>query len=149
MKRTKHLLPSPCVAGKSRAAGRRGAAAVEFAVVLPVFITLVFGMIEYGRMVMVQQVITNAAREGCRKAIMDGATSQEVQDVVNNYLESAGITSATITITPSEPSEAGAGEPVTVSVSVPYDQVSWLPAPMYLSGTEMSATCVMRRETVD
>ncbi len=149
MKRTKHLLPSPCVAGKTRAAGRRGAAAVEFAVVLPVFITLVFGMIEYGRMVMVQQVITNAAREGCRKAIMDGATSQEVQDIVNNYLESAGITSATITITPSEPSEAGAGEPVTVSVSVPYDQVSWLPAPMYLSGTEMSATCVMRRETVD
>ncbi len=149
MKRTKHLLPSPCVAGKNRAAGRRGAAAVEFAVVLPVFITLVFGMIEYGRMVMVQQVITNAAREGCRRAIMDGATSQEVQDVVNNYLESAGITSATITITPSEPSEAGAGEPVTVSVSVPYDQVSWLPAPMYLSGTEMSATCVMRRETVD
>jgi len=149
MKRTKHLLLSRCVAGKTRAAGRRGAAAVEFAVVLPVFITLVFGMIEYGRMVMVQQVITNAAREGCRKAIMDGATSQEVQDVVNNYLESAGITSATITITPSEPSEAGAGEPVTVSVSVPYDQVSWLPAPMYLSGTEMSATCVMRRETVD
>ena len=149
MKRTKHLLPSPCVAGKTRAAGRRGAAAVEFAVVLPVFITLVFGMIEYGRMVMVQQVITNAAREGCRKAIMDGATSQEVQAVVNNYLESAGITSATITITPSEPSEAGAGEPVTVSVSVPYDQVSWLPAPMYLSGTEMSATCVMRRATVD
>ena len=149
MKRTKHLLLSHCVAGRNRAAGRRGAAAVEFAVVLPVFITLVFGMIEYGRMVMVQQVITNAAREGCRKAIMDGATSQEVQDVVNNYLESAGITSATITITPSEPSEAGAGEPVTVSVSVPYDQVSWLPAPMYLSGTEMSATCVMRRETVD
>ena len=149
MKRTKHLLLSHCVAGRNRAAGRRGAAAVEFAVVLPVFITLVFGMIEYGRMVMVQQVITNAAREGCRKAVMDGTTSQEVQDVVNNYLESAGITSATITITPSEPSEAGAGEPVTVSVSVPYDQVSWLPSPMYLSGTEMSATCVMRRETVD
>ncbi len=144
-----HHLPTP-VCGKSRpGALRRGAAAVEFAVVLPVFITLVFGMIEYGRMVMVQQVITNAAREGCRRAIMDGTTGQEVLDLVNNYLESAGITGATVTVTPSEPSEAGAGEPITVSVSVPYDQVSWLPAPMFLSGTEMSATCVMRRETVD
>ncbi len=42
---------------------RRGAAAVEFAIVAPVFFLLVFGMIEYGRMVMVQQVITNASRE--------------------------------------------------------------------------------------
>ncbi len=128
---------------------RRGAAAVEFAVVLPIFVLLVFGMIEYGRMVMVQQVITNAAREGCRRAIMDGTTAQEVIDLVNDYLESAGITGATITITPPEPSEAGAGEPVTVAVSVPYDQVSWIPAPMFLSGRLLSATCVMRRETVD
>ncbi len=43
---------------------RRGTAAVEFALVAPVFFLLVFGMIEYGRMVMVQQVITNASREG-------------------------------------------------------------------------------------
>ncbi len=147
----KHALNRPAPVGKRRRRGifRRGAAAVEFAVVLPVFITLVFGMIEYGRMVMVQQVITNAAREGCRKAIMDGTTGQEVLDLVNDYLDSAGITGATVTVTPSEPSEAGAGEPITVSVSVPYDQVSWLPAPMFLSGTEMSASCVMRRETVN
>ncbi len=147
----KHTVNRPASSSRRcrRGHGRRGAAAVEFAVVLPVFITLVFGMIEYGRMVMVQQVITNAAREGCRRAIMDGTTGQEVQDLVNNYLESAGITAATVTVTPSEPSEAGAGEPITVSVSVPYDQVSWLPAPMFLSGTEMTATCVMRRETVD
>ncbi len=39
---------------------------MEFAVVAPVFLLLVFGMIEYGRMVMVQQVITNASREGAR-----------------------------------------------------------------------------------
>ena len=39
---------------------RRGTAAVEFALVAPVFFLLVFGMIEYGRMVMVQHVITNA-----------------------------------------------------------------------------------------
>ena len=45
---------------------RLAAAAVEFAVVAPVFLLLVFGMIEYGRMVMVYQILTNASREGAR-----------------------------------------------------------------------------------
>ena len=57
---------------------RRGAATVEFAVVAPVFFLLVFGMIEYGRMVMVQQIIVNAAREGCRAAVLDGSTGPSI-----------------------------------------------------------------------
>ncbi len=47
---------------------------MEFAVVAPLFLVFVFGMIEYGRMVMVQQVITNASREGARRAVLDGAS---------------------------------------------------------------------------
>src|SRR5262245_57058974 len=54
---------------------RRAAAAVEFAVVAPIFLLLVFGMIEYGRMVMVYQIVTNASREGARAAVLDGATT--------------------------------------------------------------------------
>lgn len=129
---------------------RRGAAAVEFAVVAPVFLLLVFGMIEYGRMVMVQQVITNASREGARRAVLDGATTAEVNTTVTSYLESASIDGddATITVTPNPPTNAGFGEPVTVTVAIPFDQVSWLPSPMYLGGTNMSATTVMRRESV-
>ncbi len=53
---------------------------MEFAVVAPVFLLLVFGMIEYGRMVMVQQVITNASREGARVAVLDGSTAVDVGD---------------------------------------------------------------------
>ena len=70
---------------------RRGTAAVEFAIVAPVFFLLVFGMIEYGRMVMVQQVITNASREGARVGVLDGSTSTNVTTAVNNYLTSAKI----------------------------------------------------------
>lgn len=127
---------------------RRGATAVEFAVVAPVFFLLVFGMIEYGRMVMVQQVITNASREGCRRAVLDGATAQDVNDSVNNYLTSAGIKDATITITPNPPSNAGFGQPVSVVVSIAFNKVSWLPSPMFLGGSTMKATTVMRRESV-
>jgi len=128
---------------------RRGAAVVEFAVVAPVFITLVFGMIEYGRMVMVQQMLTNAAREGARMGVLDGATTAAVQSAVTSYLASATVSGATVTVSPNPPSSAGYGEPVSVTVTVPFSQVSWIPTPMFLNGTTLKAVSVMRRETVD
>jgi Flp pilus assembly protein TadG len=127
---------------------RRGAAVVEFAVVAPIFFLLVFGMIEYGRLVMVQQIITNASREGARIGVLDGSTTQDVTDAVETQLTNATINGATVTVTPNPPSSAGFGEPVTVSVSIPFTQVSWLPTPMFLGGTTISATTVMRRESV-
>jgi len=128
---------------------RRGAAAVEFAIVAPLFFLLVMGMIEYGRMVMVQQVITNASREGARRAVLDGATTAAVQSTVTNYMTSAKITSPTVTVTPNPPSGAASGSPITVTVSIPFSQVSWLPTPMYLGAKTLTATTVMRREGTD
>ncbi len=133
---------------------RRGAAAVEFAIVAPIFFLLVLGMIEIGRMVMVQQIITNASREGARVGVLDpstagGTTRQDVLDKVNGYLAAANIQGATITITPSEPSSATYGQPVTVTVSVPTSAISWIPRPIYAhAGSQLSASTVMRRETV-
>ena len=127
---------------------RRGAAAVEFAVVAPLFFLMVFGMIEFGRMIMVQQVITNASREGARMAVLDGATTDTVQTAVQTYLHGATVGSADVTVNPSPPSSAGYGEPVTVTVSINFNQVSWLPSPMFLGGKALSAATVMRRETV-
>src|SRR3954451_18844471 len=92
---------------RPRAHNRRGAAVVEFAVVAPVFFLLVFGIIEYGRMVMVQQLITNASREGARRGVLDGATTTEVTTVVGNYLARGGINGATVTVTPNPPTNAG------------------------------------------
>ena len=127
---------------------RRGASVVEFAIVAPVFILLVFGMLEYGRMVMVQQVLTNASREGARRAVLDGTTTADVEATVNGYLESGSISGATITVTPNPPSGAETGDPVNVTISVPFSNVSWLPSPMYLGATELESTTVMRRESV-
>jgi hypothetical protein len=127
---------------------RRAAAAVEFAVVAPVFFLLVFGMIEYGRMVMVQQILTNASREGCRQAVLDGATTSGVQSTVNTYLSSGSISGSTVTVSPDPPTNAAFGDPVTVTVSIPFSQVSWLPSPMYLGGKTLTATTIMRREAV-
>jgi Flp pilus assembly protein TadG len=141
---TEDKLQRPC---RLYRRNRRATAAVEFAIVAPVFLLLVFGMIEYGRMVMVQQIITNASREGARTAVLDGATTASVQSAVNSYLASGSISGATVTVSPNPPSSAQYGDPVTVTVSVPFSQVSWLPSPMYLGGTTLSSSTVMRRET--
>jgi len=130
---------------------RRGAAVVEFAVVAPVFFMLVFGMIEFGRAIMVQQILTNASREGARVAVLDSATptASVVSGKVTTYLQSAGISGGTVTISPTEPTTAAYGAPVTVTVKVSYSNVTWLPAPWFISGsTNLTASTVMRRETV-
>lgn len=126
---------------------RRGAALVEFAIVSPILFLLVFGMIEYGRMVMVQQIITNAAREGARLGVLDGTTTGDVQTAVTDYLSGASVSGADVTVDPSPPDSAGFGEPVTVTVSVPFNQVSWLPTPLFIGGKTLQSSTVMRRES--
>ena len=74
---------------------QKGAAAVEFAIILPVFVLLLFGMIEWGLLLFNQQVITNASREGARAGIVAGAprlSDTEIQAVVTAYLGSHLIT---------------------------------------------------------
>lgn len=115
--------------------------------VAPLLILLVFGMIEFGRMVMVQQVLVNAVREGARVAVLEGATSTTVTTAVNNCLTNASLPTAVITMTPSNPASALVGDPITVTASLTYGQVSWLTNPLYISKTKtLNAKCVMRRE---
>lgn len=127
---------------------RRGASAVEFAIVAPLFFLLIFGMFEFGRMIMVQQLMTNAARSGSRVAVIDGATSSGVISTVKDYLEGGSVDadSLTVTVDPSNLASTDTGDAITVQVSVPYDDVSWLPAPWFLSGETLTADCTMRRE---
>lgn len=127
---------------------RRGTAAVEFAILAPIFFILIFGMIEYGRMVMVQQILTNAAREGARVATLSDTTTTKVTTAANSYLTAAKISGSTIAVSPNPPSAAGAGNAVSVTISVPFNQVSWFPSPFFLNGKTLSYTATMRRETM-
>jgi Flp pilus assembly protein TadG len=130
---------------------------VEFAIVAPVFFLLIFGMIEFGRMVMVQQVITNASREGARVAVLDGTTLSEINTQIDNYLQSAHLSSAAVDVTAID-DETGGGKPyeqsdyadtINVTVSIPFGQVSWLPSSFFINDdTVLTATTSMRRETV-
>jgi Flp pilus assembly protein TadG len=63
----------------------RGAAAVETAIVLPVLLFVVFGIIDFGRMLNTQLKLTEAAREGARAAVMHSDPDARVQGVVCQY----------------------------------------------------------------
>lgn len=137
---------------------RRGAALVEAAVVLPLFLLIVLGIIEFGRAMMVTQLITNGAREGARRSVLDGSTNAIVEAHVKSFLSgAASVTDADITVevtltpdvgnttTGNEVGDAMPGDMVNVVVSIPYDKVSYL-AGGFLSGKMLSAKTSMRHE---
>ena len=130
----------------TRLRGRQGSAVVELAVVAPLLFAIVFGLVEFGRALMVEQAMVSAAREACRVAVLAGTTRQDVINRATTSLNAAGISAFTITMNPDPPSSASEGTPVTVSVVVPFNNVTWLPAPIYLGGKNLTASSVMRRE---
>ena len=70
---------------------RSGVATVEFALVLPVIILLMMGGLELGRAVMVDHVLEEAARAGCRVAVFENSTKQDVLDIVDAAMLKAKI----------------------------------------------------------
>jgi Flp pilus assembly protein TadG len=124
---------------------RHGAAATEFAVVAPVFFLMIAGFIEFGRALMVQQVLINASRVGARQAITTSATASEVETTVEEYADALAVPGVSVAISPN-PTAANPGDPVTVTASVPFSNVSWLASPWFLGGTTLSASSQMRKE---
>jgi Flp pilus assembly protein TadG len=131
---------------RRKPSSRRGAAIVEFAFCVPVFLTLVVGMVELSRAIVVLQVLTNASREGARIASYDTtSTTGPITTAVNNYLTSEGISGATTVVSPS-PASLADGQQISVTVSISYNTVSWLPSSFYLGGQTLQATTTMCRE---
>ncbi len=74
----------------SEADGQRGVAMVEFAIVLPLLLIILFGIVEFGLVLFNKQVITNASREGARYGIVATNGTQrvsqaDIQGIVNDY----------------------------------------------------------------
>ncbi len=124
---------------------RRAVAATEFAIVAPVFFMMVIGFIEFGRALMVQQVLINASRVGAREASTTGSTMAEVQSAVEDYATAVSVNGVSVTVSP-DPASAPAGTTITVNTSVPFSNVSWMSTPWFLGGKTLSASSEMRKE---
>lgn len=122
----------------------RAAAVVEFAVVLPLLLTILFGIIEYGWVFMVRQTLQSAAREGARLAVLQTSVTPytEVISRVNQVMSPTGLTGYVIAMT-----HATTADPVeTVTITVPYDDVSLMGGFFGTHNYDLGGTCSMRKE---
>ena len=97
----------------------RGAATVEFALILPLLVLLVFGIVQFSLAYNRQQGLHAAAREGARMASLPSTTADEVEQRVEDALDGMSFESGwTTTITPSaaQPCAGNSGETVVVRV---------------------------------
>jgi len=122
----------------------RAAAVVEFAVILPLLLTILFGIIEYGWVFMVRQTLQTAAREGCRVAILQTSTEPYalVLSRVAEVMAPTGLSSYEVTMT-----HASVGDPVeVVDVTVPYTDVSLMGGFFGTHTYDLGGSCSMRKE---
>lgn len=126
---------------------RRAGAIVEFAVVLPLLLTILFGIIEYGYVFMVRQTLQHAAREGCRLAVLQTSVApySNVTTRVDEIMAAAHLTGYTTNMT-----HATVADPTeTVTVSIPYSAVSLVGGFFGTSNYDLTGSCSMRKEGFD
>jgi Flp pilus assembly protein TadG len=123
------------------------------AFISPIFVALVLGSIEFGRGMMVANMLTSTAREGARMATLPTSTNADITATINKSLDGTGIPKADAVITikvngvEAEASTAKTGDAVVVTVAAPVRSVTWLPMRMFLSDdTQLSGLAAMRRE---
>jgi Flp pilus assembly protein TadG len=130
---------------------RRGAAAVEMGFVLPIFLMVIFGIIEFGRAFSAQHLLDSAARLGARRSIVDGATNVDVEQRVKDYCTGVlGVSQNAVTVTLGLETEDGgavagnnlahseSGGMCSVTVNVPFSAISILGS-SYLTGASLSS----------
>jgi Flp pilus assembly protein TadG len=138
---------------RQRRRATSGAAILELAILIPLLIMMAMGVIEFGRGMVVEAILTNAAREGARRAAISGASHNAALAAIDAYLHNEGIDDEdgeqdyTATIVPNADA-VPKGDPITVTVSISYsdDDVMLGGISTWLGGDTLSAQVVMRKE---
>ncbi len=113
-----------------RRQGRRAVAAVEFAAVLPLILTLLLGIWEVGRLIEIQQFLHNATREGARQAATGQLTDAQVKQVVIQTLAAEGLPTTDVVVTvkdlttpANDVSVANYLDQIQITATIPYADV--------------------------
>jgi Flp pilus assembly protein TadG len=139
-----------------RFGSERGAELIEFALVAPLLLFIIMGVVDFGFMFQRYEVVTNAAREGARIAVLPGYVDADVEARVRSYLTEGGVantTSNSSVTTTDVPIAAGAGPAMQGKrVQVNYASQYLFVGPLagWFGGTftsaNLSAVAVMRDE---
>jgi Flp pilus assembly protein TadG len=133
---------------KPQARRRHGAAAVECAVIMTVLVPMLLGTWEVGRLVQVQQLLQNAAREGGRQCAAGFQNAASIKQHMVTMLNANGIpcTASNVTITNltnsarSDPTSANQLDEFQVTVSIPFNSVRWVLLQHITPTTQLTAT---------
>ena len=137
----------------------RGAALLEMALALPMMLLVAAGIFEFGRAYQTWQIITNAAREGARIAVLPGTTDTMVSDRVKTYMSDGQLSdsaAATVAIQRDATIAMGAGTATASKITISYpftfvvlQPISKLINPSSTLGAPltMSVSALMRNET--
>jgi Flp pilus assembly protein TadG len=137
---------------------QRGQALIETAIVLPIMLLVAIGIVEFGRAYQTWQVLTNAAREGARIAVLPGGDDTSVKNRISTYLKDGAIdkpSTAVVTITRDNTIAIGSGTATASRVTIAYPftfvvlhPVTTLVAPKSTVGNAltMTSTALMRNE---
>ena|SRR5436190_11772863 len=124
---------------------RRGVAAAELAVCLPIVVLLVIATIESCSALFLKQSLTASAYEGVRAAIKKGSTTASVQTACNQILADRRIQSSQVTLTPASIATLKPGDFIDVTVSAPCSPNSPVPT-TFFRGRTLSAKASMMFE---
>ncbi len=138
--------------------GDRGTALIETAMTLPLLLLVSVGIFEFGRAFQTWQVLTNAAREGARLAVMPSSTDDAVKARVQSYLTSGQLTKTPgIVVNPASTVDIGGGATAKsslVTVTYPFQFMVLQPvASLVVPGATLggaftlTATANMRNES--
>ena len=137
---------------KSRDCSQRGAAMVEAALTMLTLFILLFAILEAGRMMNIQQTLTNAAREGARLSVLPawGGTdtlpsTAVVQTRVQSFLNATGLNGASATVAVNNSHTVGTTTYSLVTVTVPYKVLSI--SMFSLLEVNLQGQAMMRNET--
>jgi Flp pilus assembly protein TadG len=129
-----------------RPPGRRGAAAVEFAITAPIFFIFLLAAFEFGWMNVLRHTADNAAYEGARAAMVPGATATEAKNKANNILNVVSAKGATVKITPATLSAST--KEVTVVVDIPMSK-NGLIVPRFSKNKTLHSESTLRTERAE
>ena len=128
-------------------AKRTGAVLVEFALVAPVFLLILFICIEFCRLNMIRNLTQDAAYFATRHCMVPGATAQEAEDEANRILGGMGTRGAVIVINDGAGLDEDSPE-VKVQITVPVVENA-LFAPKFTGNINFSAVTSMKTERYD
>jgi Flp pilus assembly protein TadG len=127
-------------------ADERGQATVEFALVLPVLLLLVLGIIEFGKAWNLSQIATDAVREGTRYCVIydntNTYTNAWVETHIKNLMARAGVPTGVSDVDITGNCD-GSSEAVTITLTIPY---SWMFFNMALRPINLKSSFTMRNE---